>query len=491
MRNVSDAGIGRHGKLQSMNELGVDLKSFLSSQRQEGVLDSEGGFTISADRAIEKLAFFALPEEFDWVLKVVQAVNLWKVDALVVGQTRTATSFTFRPNPQPTPASLMQALSEAALDSTDPVHALAMALRSLVEQAGLSFVLAFRQNGETGSPVYAGDDTSQLNPATRASWASLETDGIRLTVSHFKASETLTGRYIPTFSNVRPRDRDILETLQWKAYGSLSPIYVDGERLTDPARLPSVGYSPNFRVIRLGTLRGGSAESGPHFEVEDFPWNQPARELRSAGPSLPGAPWFLLRTADWPSLEHIKRQLAKPLPLIDIAPHRVVLLRQGVICKVFRLRNTSVASSLTLVVPADHYRSDLSGLGLEVGEIERETIAQLRRLVCHALEQYREVFVSVLKSPPPLQAALEGMPMGISQQAAGFSIFTESLGKAATRFFRRMSAARERHLHYSNFMNSHIWLLPRWRDFVLADLKRVIHDLNQSVLSADSRSSRR
>lgn len=473
-----------------MNELGVDLKSFLSAQRQEGVLDSEGGFTISAGRALTKLASFALPEEFDWVLKVVQAVNLWKVEALIVGQTRTATSFTFRPNPQPTPASLMQALSEAGLESTNPVHALAMALRSLVEQAGLSFVLAFRQNGELGSPIYAGDDTSQLNPATRASWASLESDGIRLTVSHFKASETYTGRYIPTLSNVRPRDRDILKTLQWKAYGSFSPIFVDGERLTDPARLPSVGYAPNFRVLRLGTLRGGSAESGPHFEVEDFPWNQPARELHSTGPSLPGAPWFLLRTADWPSLDYVKRQLAKPLPLIDIAPHRVALLRQGVVCKVFHLRNTSVASSLTLVVPADHYRSDLSGLGLEVGEVERETIAQLRRLVCSALEQYREIFFSLLKSPPPVQAASDAIPMGFSQQAAGFSIFTESLSKTVARHFRRMSAAWERRLHYSDFMQSHIWLLPHWRDFVRGDLKRVIHDLDQSVLSEDSRSGR-
>ena len=473
---------------KAMNEeLGVDLKSFLSEQRQEGQLDSEGDFTISAEKAIQKLAYFALPLASDWILKVVQAVNLWKVEALVVNQTRTATSFTFRPDPQPTPESLIRALSGTGLDTSDPVHALAMALRSLVEQAGLSFVLAFRKNGETGSPIYAGDDTSQLHPATRAKWSSLNNDGIRLTVSHFHASESITGRYIPTISKVPPRHRTILKTLQWKAYTSLVPIFVDRQRLTDPAQAPSVGYTSKFRALRLATLRGGSLHEGPHFEVEDFPWNRPARQLRSSGPSLTGAPWFLLRTADWPYLAYVKRQLRGPIPLIEIAPHRVVLVRQGVVCRAFSLRNTSLASSLTLVVPADHYRTDLSGLGLEVGEVERETITQIRHLVCNALGQYREEFVSVLDSPPIRSAIKDDDQSEFGEHTAGYSIFTESLGKTFSKVTGLLSAMHERNWHYGLFSGHQKTYLSRWRDFVLDDLERVIHDIDRSALPTSLR----
>ena len=148
-------------------DLGVDLRTFLSNQYGEGQVDSEGSFTIASEKALQKLAFFALPHQFDWVLKIVQAVNLWKADSLVVAQSRTATSFTFSPSPQPSPGSLLNALSSTAMNTSDPVHALAMALRSLVEQVGLSFVLAFRIQGVSGSPIYAGDDTTHLSPRVR------------------------------------------------------------------------------------------------------------------------------------------------------------------------------------------------------------------------------------------------------------------------------------------------------------------------------------
>ena len=57
---------------------GFDLGLFLQEARAEGQQDSEGNFTIAQDKALDKLAHFSLAGEYDWVLKVVQAVNAWE-----------------------------------------------------------------------------------------------------------------------------------------------------------------------------------------------------------------------------------------------------------------------------------------------------------------------------------------------------------------------------------------------------------------------------
>ena len=56
---------------------GFDLGEYLQQARSEGRQDSEGSFTVAQDKALKKLAHFALPGKFDWVLKVVQAANAW------------------------------------------------------------------------------------------------------------------------------------------------------------------------------------------------------------------------------------------------------------------------------------------------------------------------------------------------------------------------------------------------------------------------------
>lgn len=98
----------------------IDLRSFLASAQQDGKLDTEGSFTLSADKAQEKLASFALPGEFDWVLKIVQAANLWNLLRLSVAQTRVATSFTFQPDPHCSPEEVLNVLEGRRLN--DPAQ---------------------------------------------------------------------------------------------------------------------------------------------------------------------------------------------------------------------------------------------------------------------------------------------------------------------------------------------------------------------------------
>lgn len=469
-----------------MSDSGVDLKAFLAEQRQEGQLDSEGGFTIAAEKALQKLAYFALPQEFDWVLKVVQAVNLWNVEQLVISQTRTATSFTFAPCPQPDQAALLNALSGTALDNGNPVHALSMALRSLVEQVGLSFVLAFREQGATGSPIYAGDDTAQLSPRVRQRWASLGNDGIRLTVSHFRRGESFTGRYIPTIAKVPNRQRKILESLQWNSVPSSVPIYLGQRLLNDPSRAPVMGFSPGFRVLRKANLVSDDGPRSLKFIGEDYPWNIRAREVTSSEPPARGNPWFILRTADWAHLQHFVR--FDPMTRMKLSPyqvphHRLLLTRQGVICASYTIRNGAWGTSLVLVAPADHYRSDLSGLGLEINDRENQGLINLRRHVVDALAEYREEFISVLDRTPKPRA--KSAATSYQENRAGFSIFTESLSKSVEWLAEAFRETNDRLWHLQLTETHRMMLLRRWRDFVLEDIERVIHDIDRRPMQLD------
>ncbi len=473
-------------RAEQMSDSGIDLKAFLAEQRHEGQLDSEGGFTIAAEKALQKLAYFALPQEFDWILKVVQAVNLWNVERLVVSQTRTATSFTFAPCPQPDPAALLNALSGAALDNANPIHALSMALRSLVEQVGLSFVLAFRDHGESGRPIYAGDDTTQLSPSTRSKWAHLKSDGIRLTVSHFRRRESFTGRYIPTIAKVPNRQREILKILEWNSAPSAVPIYLEQRLLNDPSRVPMMGFSPGFRVLRKAILVNDDGPRNLKFVGEDYPWNIRAREVKNSEPPARGNPWFILRTADWAQLHHFVH--FDPMSQMKFSPyqvpnHRLLLTRQGVVCGSYTIRNSAWGTSVVLVAPADHYRSDLSGLGLEINDRENQGLINLRRHVVDALAEYREEFISILDWTPKPSA--RSSMTSYQENRAGFSIFTESLGKSVEWLTEAYRETKDRVWHLQLTERRRVVLLRRWRDFVLEDLERVILDLDRRPMQLD------
>ena len=183
---------------------GFDLKAYLDEQRNEGRQDSEGAFTVAAEKAALKLAHFSLPGEYDWVLKIIQAVNAWRADRLLVRQSRLATSFYFLPDQGVqaiSTAGFINLLTQGTLNNVSPSHMLCMALRSLVDQVNLSFVLAVRLGDVSSQPIFAGDDTSQLDPEVRRVWSALDRDGVRLTVSHFK-TVSYTHLTLPTILRV-------------------------------------------------------------------------------------------------------------------------------------------------------------------------------------------------------------------------------------------------------------------------------------------------
>jgi hypothetical protein len=446
----------------SSEDSGFDLRAFLVEQARVGQLDSEGGFTIAAQKAAKKLAFFGLPQEYDWVLKVVQAANLWRVPQLLVTQSRVATSFAMAPDPQPSQATLAHTLAEPTLSNTDPIHALAMALRSLVEQVGLSFVLAIRRNGESEAPIYAGDDVSQLSPGTRARWGRLSKDGIRLTVSHFRGTESTLGRYLPTFSQVERRDVAIMQILQRRAFPSSVPIVLDGRRINSPAMTPFFAPSRGYRLLRTGSL-----DPSGRILSHNLPWEPPASQLNWLV-EHPDRPWYVLRGRDWryPEIPPSRSDS-------DSNSHRLLMTRQGVVCRVFRVPNSFSRASVLLVAPSDHCRSDLSGLALELSNRNTRDLRALRRQVAKALEE----FVAELKQPSSWEWATDAPgspegPVGEGLDAAGSSIFSASLTTPVMRFWTALARARENLSYPVLDPTNKMLMLEVWTSSTIEDLKQ-------------------
>jgi hypothetical protein len=417
---------------------GFDLKEFLDSQVCEGVVDSEGVFTVAREKALTKLANFGLPGDYAWVLKIVQAVNLWRVPRLQVRQSRVATSFFFCPargGKFPSESAIVQALNSPVLAQDEPVHQLAMALRSLVQQARLSFVLAVREHGELGKPIFAGDDTSSLDSLTRERWTHLDREGVRLTVSHFRGNESITGRYIPTFSRVVKRHALIASELERRCFASAVPIELDGRIVSTV--FPTGRYEQDryYRPVVVGRLH---AEAEQTFSVERF--DVLSGRIRCQRLAICAAsenqqqPWFLLRGPELHAIGELYKivdaMLAGPPELRDRV-HTFCWVRQGVVVDK-RVLHVAEKSDLLLSVffPADHLRTDLSGLQIQLGRgTPAEAVAAMGSLRAHLESLPQGEIARRLQDDPLLAEAGAAGGSGPSQElnAVGQSTLTDSI----------------------------------------------------------------
>lgn len=429
---------------------GFDLKDFLAQQRSEGTTDSEGTFTVSKEKALTKLARFALPGETDWVLKVVQAVNAWNCPKLVIQQTRVATSFYFCPPDQatfPTDEVLVKSLTTGVGGSQTSiaVDELCMALRSLVDQIGLSFVLAIRRHGELGKPIFAGDDTSKMDAQTREQWANLEVEGLRLTVSHFKKSEGWLGRYIPTFSNIERRDISIYQILHERAFASETPIFVDGREITNLAYHPSLVRKDYFRPLLSGR------DVGDGFSTRVYPmrsWNF-TRPSFFNQPSSTNNRVFIT-TSNWMNLDRMldwtpDYKFRSNMFFFEAGSHRAFWLRHGVVVQSNAFSNPTLTRVL-LFLNADDVRSDLSGLALQLDESSHQRVVSgmlaVGQLIAAGESHIRKELSADRKSTDDNDGELQ------LDLEAGYSVFTESLQfgqnlSSLAKFFKKRKRARQ------------------------------------------------
>lgn len=457
---------------------GFDLGAFLSEARSEGRVDSEGSFTVAENKALDKLAQFSLPGEYDWVLKIVQAANAWNCEALTISQTRVATSFYFKPEVLPQESHLIQALRSGSSTADGAIHELCLALRALVDQVELSFVLAVHDGTGPAEPIFSGYDVSRLSGNERKTWVNLDREGLRLTVSHFRKKERLTGRYIPTVARVARRHLKILETLQERAFCSPMPILVDGIDTTNLLANESFGADEHYRPLAIGLP-----------EAEEISWL--AYPTRSDA-SLYSRPietrkqtiWCYLFTVHYLSLPKLHKALSLGIEWSAFAPfrppkNRFIWTRYGVAVSELVSRSSCVATSLMTFLNGDHLRADLSGLSVYLESQEKRKAERFKELVASELPKLigEADYLAGARVMPPvqmnfgsdeiakkgeLQAGESALSADISGPFEQFNSFVDFLGSR----WREFKATPHRKAY-----------LNKWRQFILMEIRSLEKDL--------------
>jgi hypothetical protein len=221
-----------------------ELEQFLQQQVSEGERDSSGQFTLSRDKALEKLAAFQLPRPSAWVLKVVQGVVAARADSLTIKQTSTDTEFYFAPQQPWTLAMIEGAFYDPETSSCRGLDHLKRGLWAVSLNEMRPFRLALPQHPE--ALIWTGLEFRRV--------ATPPPEVVVLTVSHRTLFE---GKGIFLLRNLEAArvNAQILDELSSFAYCCSIPLTVDRRRLDALQACPSHGHSSTTYPVKLGFTR--------------------------------------------------------------------------------------------------------------------------------------------------------------------------------------------------------------------------------------------
>lgn len=337
----------------------LDLGAFLNEQTSEGDLDSHGQFTVSHSQAARKLARFALPRSTAWVSKLVQAANRWNCSAVQIRQTNSETLFHFsfpKLSDLPTEDAIVNAMLSGKIGGMSALDALSLALRSLVEQAKLSFILVVDDGDLKPRPVYAGEHYGSLSEHARLNGRFHPKPGLSLTVYHRPAvtGETVTD-VISRFRGYVP----IIDELDYFCFASKVPILLDGRRIDGLVASAGLRLGQAYRPIAFLGLQGLNHSPTAMPLPEDFEekivslLSHQRRVARSYG----GARDFQATL----SLTMLVQQGFKEM-LGDRRTSRLVWITDGIIVSEENFNLDPGSLTLTIYANAKDLDTDLTGL---------------------------------------------------------------------------------------------------------------------------------
>lgn len=466
-----------------MDELNLD--AYLASQRDEGSMDSEGGFSVSTAEAARKLARFALPHPYAWITKVVQAAVGWSATGLVLRQTREFSSFHFAPAKQsdfPKREELLETLLSSEIGGTQPLQRMSIALRAMVEQAGLSFVLGVNPKVQEPYSIYAGHDVSQLSSEVRAGWAQDEGVGLRLTVSHQRLGEFWSGRYAPRFLLEERRDLEISGEMERVVFCSPMPVSLDGRRLDGFRNRPGFGFNSTHRPLLIS---GAKAE--PVLRMPDDVRERSFSVFHGPNTSVARPPgrkdfgvWFMIRVLEPTGVnprggvEGLENGPARRSAEPD---HVLYWVCDGVVVEKETLRCHCWVAQLRVFINASGLQTDLTGLTLVDSPQRRKRATQSLQAVSSVLEkELRSIEHYTVQRPGAnldtyerefVTDTLAGLPGGVGRVG-----FVRKLVKAG------IACPRERRTPER---------LDYWRQMLGVDLERLVRMLSESNESSKQR----
>lgn len=351
----------------------LDLSQFLQQERAGGTYKSEGQFTVSLEKAREKLSKFALPSGEAWVDKLLQAVVGWRVKTLRVVQTREWTLFHFQPSLRfglPTGREILDTFLHANIGGREPLQRFCLALHALRTQEQLSFFLALQEE-RVEPTVYQDGNHLNARSATSLLGKLAEEPGLTLAVSHLKDEHRRILRFWSNSggSDIKRRAQ-IGQRLQDAAYAFPLPIWFDNRRIDQVEHL-----GQHFRqILALDSIALESRASTPIL----LPCSlmETLEDERRAGPLFNQEPHYLGYVVLTKSLERL--------------PSTLYWLDDGAI-----LESHTCAPpghlSLTLFVSATDLPKDLTGLKLVKS-------SQKRLRTHHLTEHTRSILGRLLDS---------------------------------------------------------------------------------------------
>jgi hypothetical protein len=311
---------------------------------------------------------------------------------LAISQTRVATTFFFQPAEPlfPTEERIVSALRNGSSNADGGVHELCVALRALVDQVKLSFVLALQQHGELAEPIFSGDDISRLPEKVRKGWARLERNGVRLTVSHFRKKEWFTGRYLPTVAKTAARHLGVVDVLEQRACFSAMPILVDGRDVTNILRHKEFGTGCYYQPLATGSKQGEQMDWTGYAALA--PVHQFYRPSQTREQSRP---WCLLQTFHYLTLREYNQAMHSfqswfRLPFYKVLKHRILWLRYGVVVGETQFNCSCAGTTASLILCGDHLRTDLTGLSVFLEPKDVDQARRMRDAVRYGLSELEE-----------------------------------------------------------------------------------------------------
>lgn len=340
----------------------LDIGAFLAQQAGAGQVDSRGDFTVSHHEAVKKLARFALPRPHAWVSKLVQAAVRWGCFRLHLKQTRTESQFHLRfahVKDIPDEDAIVAGLVSGRISGPEAMDALAMALRALVEQARLSFLLVTDNGKRAPRPIYAGYHYGQISEAQRLHERFRPGPGLTLTVYHHRPYKEGPMDVWDLLPPVHRGDVPITRELDQYAYLCPFPLSIDGRLVDGLLHASAMKFSQSHVPLIQGAMIG-LEHSPPRMRLPaDFEekilsiTTHPKRAQRGYGGRREAAAAFLLTY-------HVPADSRMPLAL----PHkrsRLHWVADGVIVESETLEVETSDAALHIYANASGLATDLTG----------------------------------------------------------------------------------------------------------------------------------
>lgn len=203
-----------------------ELQETLEVLRTEGEVDSEGQFTIAADKVAQKLGAFQLPTLQSWLLVLVQAANRGKATKVKIRQSAKASTVEIHGLPKWDWSRLTPYLAELNDDGSF-LTSLAVAFRALGALPGGH---RFKITTPAGICVrYDGDEWTQESAPLLGRWLSSCTT---VTFEHLN-DQTKELAFWPRRRAAQVVQTDLLAAVRDAAFASPVPIVIDGWRINN------------------------------------------------------------------------------------------------------------------------------------------------------------------------------------------------------------------------------------------------------------------